>query len=68
MELVHHLCWIRIELLVKLHGIPAVLAPVLPVLDDKVDRNLLLAESPCSSQELLLRMESFAAVDVSQSP
>ena len=45
METVGKRLGIRIEFLVELHGIPPVLAPILPVLNDETQRHILLAEA-----------------------
>ena len=68
MEVIDHFCRVRIVFLVELHRVPSVLAPILPVLNDKVDRNLLLTEAACSCKEFLLVVESLTAVDVSECP
>ena len=54
--------------LVEAHGVPAVLAPVLPVLHDDVHGQLLLAEAVGSLQYFFLRVETLAAVYVAQCP
>ena len=59
---------VRIELLVKLHRVPSVFSPVLPVLHQHAHRQPLAAESVRRFQNLLRRVEPFAAVDVSQRP
>ena len=59
---------VGIEVLVKLHGVPPVLAPPLPVLHDDAQGNLLAAETVGRLQYLLGRVETLAAVDIAQRP
>ena len=54
--------------LVESHGIPTVLSPVLPVLHQDIDRQLLIAEAIGGLKNLVGRMETFAAVDITQRP
>ena len=67
-QAVGHTLGVGVVVFIKLHGVPAVLSPVLPVLDDDVKWQLLLLETIDGLQNLLLRMVSFAAVDVASSP
>ena len=53
-KVLDHLCRIRIVLLVETHRIPSVLAPILPVLNDQVERNLLLSIEFLFRQNLLV--------------
>ena len=68
MELVHHRLGIRVVGLVKLHGVPAILAPVLPVLDQGVHGKLALAELSSNVQDLFLGVIAFPALPVSIHP
>ena len=68
MELVGHRLGIGVFVFVELHGVPAVFAPPLPVLHDGADRNILLVEPPRDGQQLVLRVEALAAVDVAEDP
>ena len=67
-ELLHHSLRIGIVGLVKFHGIPAVLAPVLPVLYQGVDRKLAFAELRANIQNLLLGVIPLAALPVAVNP
>ena len=60
--------WIGIMLGVELHGVPAGLAPPLPVLDDHIERNSALLETIGILDDLVLRMVAFAAVDIAKHP
>ena len=59
---------VGVVVLVKLHGVPAVLAPPLPVLHDHAQGNLLLLETVGRLENLLRRVEPFATVDIAQRP
>ena len=59
---------VGIVLLVKLHRVPAILAPVLPVLDNHANRHLFLAEALGCLQDLVRGMEAFATMDIAQCP
>ena len=60
--------WIGIEILVELHRVPTVLAPILPILHNHTDRQLLTAEPVGRLQYLVRRVETLSAVDIAQSP
>ena len=68
METVGQRLWVRIILLVELHGVPSVFAPVLPVLHNHADGHLLLLEPAGGLENLVGGMETFAAVDIAQCP
>ena len=59
---------VRIVLLVKLHRVPAVLAPVLPVLDNHANRHLLLTKALGCLQNLVRGMKPFTTMDIAQGP
>ena len=59
---------VRIVCLVKLHGVPAVATPVLPVLYQHTDGQTLTAETVGGLQDLFRRVETLAAVDIAQRP
>ena len=59
---------VRIELFVEAHRVPAILAPVLPVLHEHIDGHLLLLEAVGRLKNLLRRVETLAAMDITQSP
>ena len=67
-ELIHHCLGIGVVALVKLHGVPAVLAPVLPVLDQGVNRKVAFAELHSNVQDFLLGMISLPALPESIHP
>ena len=68
MQTVRQRLGIGIVLLIKLHGVPAVLAPVLPVLDNHANRHLLLTKALGCLQDLVRGMEAFATMDIAQRP
>ena len=59
---------VRVVGLVELHGVPAVLAPPLPVLHEHAHGHPLLLEAVGRLEDLLRRVEALAAVDVTQRP
>src|SRR5450631_3061826 len=67
-ELVHHSLGIGVNALVELHCVPAVLAPVLPVLHQGVDRKLAFAELRPYVENLLLGVIALTALPVSVYP
>src|SRR5450755_4105812 len=67
-ELVHHSLGIGVNALVELHCVPAVLAPVLPVLHQGVDRKLAFAELHPNVENLLLGVIALTALPVSIYP
>ena len=68
MNLLDHGGRIRIIILIELHGVPTVLAPPLPVLDDSTHGDSLVMEPLGGGQELLLGSETFPAMDVLEYP
>ena len=67
-ELVHHSLGIWDNALVELHGVPAVLAPVLPVLHQGVDRDFALAEFGANIENFLLAVIPLPALPVTVCP
>ena len=65
---VHHRVWVWIIHFIELHGIPAVFAPVLPVLNNHVERKLPVAKLFECCQQFLLRVEAFAAMNIPVCP
>ena len=59
---------VRIVGFIKLHGVPAVLTPILPVLNYHADGHLLLFETASRLKNLLRAMETLTTVDISQCP
>ena len=59
---------VGIELLVKAHGVPTILSPVLPVLHNNIHRHLFLAEAVGGLQNLIRRMETLTTMDIAQCP
>src|SRR5450631_1461627 len=68
MELIHHFFGLRIMILIELHGAPAVLAPVLPVLNQSVDWNFSLAKFGSGIENLLLAVISLSTLQVAVGP
>ena len=68
MKRIHHGSRVGIELFVELHRIPSIFAPILPILYEHVERYVTLLELVGGVQNLFLRMETFAAMDVAQRP
>ena len=59
---------IGVMVLVETHGVPTIFTPVLPVLHQHVDRQLLTAEAVSRLQNLVGRMKTLTAVDIAQCP
>ena len=59
---------LRIVGLIKLHGVPSMRSPILPVLHDDIDRETFLAEPVGRLQNLVGGVETLTAVDVTQGP
>ena len=59
---------VGIMVFVKAHSVPAVLAPILPVLHNHTHRHLFTAEAVGCLQYFLGRVEALAAMDISQCP
>ena len=68
MQTVRQRLGVRIMVFIELHGVPAVLAPVLPVLHQHIGRQSLLAETVGRLQDLVGRMEALTAMDIAKSP
>ena len=68
MEFPHHARGVGILVLVEPHGIPAMLSPPLPILDDGSHRKAFGMETAGGRQEFLLRVIPFPAMDVPESP
>ena len=68
MKLIQQLPGVRIVILIELHCIPAVLAPVLPVLHQHIDWNFSPSEFGSGIQNFLLAVISLAALPVSVGP
>ena len=68
MEAVSQGLGVGVERFIKLHGVPTILAPVLPVLYDDTQGHSLLTETTGCLQDLVGGVESLAAVDVAQCP
>src|SRR5208282_482258 len=54
MEPGHHLLMIRIRTFIESHGIPAVLTPILPILNENIDWNVPLTKFSGGVENLLL--------------
>src|SRR5882672_6066845 len=67
-ELVHHSLRIGVDALVELHCVPAVLAPVLPVLHQGVDREIAFAELFANAEDFPLSVIPFTALPVTVYP
>src|SRR5207245_7628954 len=63
-QLSQHLFGLRIMVFVELHCTPTVLAPVLPVLHQSIDRDFSLAELGRSFQNLLLAVISLSTLPI----
>ena len=59
---------VGVVVFVEAHGVPAVLAPPLPVLHQHIHGNLLRTEALGGLQNLVGRVETFAAMDVAHGP
>ena len=68
MQLIQHLFGIRVMVFVELHGTPTVLAPVLPVLHQSIDRNFSLSEFGRSFQNFLLAVISLSTLPIAICP
>lgn len=68
MNLVDQLLGVWGVCLVEAHGVPAVRAPVLPVLDDDIERQLAAAELVECVDDLGRAVEAFAAMNVAEGP
>src|ERR1700691_355907 len=68
MQFVHHLRRIGIRAFVELHGVPAVFPPVLPVLNQRVYRNLPRTKIGRCVENLLLARVSFATLPKAVGP
>ena len=68
MKFICHGLGIGVLVLVKLHGVPAVLAPPLPVLDYYAGFVILLLQTSGVLQQFGLAVITLAAVDVAESP
>ena len=68
MNLLCHRRGIGIIVLIKAHGIPAILSPPLPVLDDGAHGNTLVVKPPGGGEKFFLRRIALPAVDVLEYP
>ena len=69
MHSIDHLLSIREGLADEVHGVPSVVAaPILPVLDDTIERNLKATVLVNHLEQLLLRLVAFAALPEAEGP
>src|SRR6478752_6381123 len=68
MQLIHHLFGLRIILLIELHRAPAVFSPVLPILNQSIDRDLSLPKFGRDIENFLLAVISLSALQVTVGP
>ena len=68
MEAVRQRLRVGVVLLVELHAVPSVFAPVLPVLHEHAHRHPLAPETVGGAKNLIGTVETLATVDVAQGP
>jgi hypothetical protein len=68
MQLFEHFFRPGIVVLVKLHRVPAVLSPVLPVLNQGINRDLSLAKLRCSVEDFLLAVVTLSTLPMTVGP
>ena len=67
-QIVSECLGVGVVVLVEAHGIPSVLAPILPVLHQHAYGDALLLEAVGGLQDLVGRVEALTAVDIAQRP
>src|SRR6476620_1969094 len=68
MQLIHHLFGLGIILLIELHRAPAVFAPVLPVLNQRIAWNFSLSEFGSDIENFLLAVIPLPTLQVTVGP
>ena len=68
MHLLHQRGRVGIVRFVEAHRIPSIFAPVLPILDDQIERNVVFAELLDGVYDFVGRVIAFAALDKAKRP
>ena len=68
MQIICQLLRVGIVCLIKAHGIPTILAPILPILHNHIGRQVLATETLGCVDDFVLRMETLTAMNITQCP